>query len=84
MERINPVQCNGFDELFYSFIRVERIQHNTILPITILNSLNSYEEKKELKNCRAVKRFILSEENKNIKRITKDYKPSVFSGIGGV
>ena len=71
MERINPTQYNGLGELFYSFIGFERIPHNTILPITILNLLNSYEEKKELRNFRAVQRFFNSVSNRNIKRITE-------------
>ena len=83
VERINREQYNGFGELFYSFIRVERIKHNNILFTTIPNFLNSYEEKKELENCRAVQRFILFTDNKNIKTITKDYKPSVFNALGG-
>jgi hypothetical protein len=84
VERINREQYNGFRELFYSFIGIKRNNPITILSITILNSLNTYERIKELRDFRAVQRFILFRGNKNIERIKKDYKPSVIRGNGGV
>mgnify|MGYP007077440359 CR=1 FL=1 len=84
VERINPVQCNGFGELFYSFLRVEIKKVITILTNTIVYSLNTYEEKKELEKCRAVKRFILSDKNKNIERLKKTINPQLLGVVEGI
>ena len=84
MERINREQYNGFRELFYSFLRVEIKRPTNILTNTIVYSLNTYEEKKELENFRAVQRFILSDANKNIERLRKTINPQLFVVVEGI
>ena len=84
VERINQEQYSGFGELFYSFLKVEIKSPPIILPNTILYSLNAYEEKKELEKWRAVKRFILSEENKNIERLKKTINPQLLGVMEGI
>ena len=51
-------------------------------PTTII-LIYTIEEIKLIRKWRAVQRFILFTDNKNIKTITKDYKPSVFNALGG-
>tara|TARA_R110002020_G_scaffold149055_1_gene325227 strand:+ start:391 stop:651 length:261 start_codon:yes stop_codon:yes gene_type:complete len=84
VERINREQYNGFRELFYSFLRVEIKRPTNILTNTIVYSLNTYEEKKELENFRAVQRFILSDANKNIERLRKTINPQLFVVVEGI